>query len=300
MSTAINKYIYVTTNKKFDRQIRASYSITEIVEHANDLKHDLIREALRLVGVSGGIEITSISDIPSSGTGLGSSSTYTVGLLNALYGYVGRHVGPERLAKEACQIEIEVLGKPIGKQDQYAAAYGGLQFIQFNPDGSVFVDPIMCEPETKKRLEARLMMFYTGMTRSADNILAEQSRNTASDDEKRRALRRMKGQADEARRALEENCLDEFGQTLHEGWQLKRSLAGGISNSKIDEWYDTARAHGAIGGKILGAGGGGFLLVYAHEEQHQIIEDALPDLRRTPFALEPQGSKIIFVEENAR
>jgi D-glycero-alpha-D-manno-heptose-7-phosphate kinase len=300
VSTAINKYIYVTTNRKFDRQIRASYSVTEIVDKVDDLRHELIREALRLVGIGGGIEITSISDIPSSGTGLGSSSTYTVGLLNALYAYLGRHAGPERLGSEACQIEIDILGKPIGKQDQYAAAYGGLEYIQFNPDGTVFVDPIMCEPATKKRLESRLMMFYTGMTRSADNILSEQSKNTASDEDKKRALRKMKAQADQARQALEENCLDEFGHILHEGWILKRGLAGGISNPQIDGWYETARAHGAIGGKILGAGGGGFLLVYAHEEQHSIIEEALPDLRRMPFALEPQGSKIIFVEENAR
>jgi D-glycero-alpha-D-manno-heptose-7-phosphate kinase len=299
VSTAIAKYIYININKKFDRKVRASYSITEIVDEANQLQHELIREALNLVGIGSGVEITSISDIPSSGTGLGSSSTYTVGLLNALYAYTGRHVGPDRLAREASMIEIEVCGKPIGKQDQYAAAYGGLDYIQFNPDGSVFVDPIIMDPATKSRLQDRLIMLYTGMTRSADGILKEQSENTVSDETKRLVLAKMKGQADDMRQALEQNCLDEFGALLHEGWTLKKSLASGISNSKIDEWYGIARSHGAIGGKILGAGGGGFLLLYAYPEQHPILTSALHELVHTPFRLEPQGSKIIFVEETS-
>lgn len=299
VSTAISKYIYININRKFDRKVRASYSVTEIVDEAGQLQHELIREALKLVGIGSGVEITSISDIPSSGTGLGSSSTYTVGLLNALYAYTGRHVGPERLAREACMIEIEVCGKPIGKQDQYAAAYGGLEYIQFNPDGSVFVDPIIMDPATKSRLQDRLLLLYTGMTRSADGILKEQSQNTASDETKRLVLSKMKKQADQMRCALEQNCLDEFGALLHEGWTLKRSLASGISNPKIDEWYGIARSHGAIGGKILGAGGGGFLLLYAYPEQHPVLISALQELVPTPFRLEPQGSKIIFVEESA-
>lgn len=297
VSTAIAKYIYINLNKKFDRKVRASYSVTEIVDEASQLQHELIREALKLVGISSGIEITSISDIPSSGTGLGSSSTYTVGLLNALYAYTGRHVGPERLAREACMIEIDVCGKPIGKQDQYAAAYGGLEYIQFNVDGSVFVDPIIMDPGTKSRLQDRLLMLYTGMTRSADGILKEQSANTSTEKDKRLVLGQMKKQADEMRVALEQNCLDDFGSLLHEGWTLKKSLATGISNPKIDEWYGIARSHGAIGGKILGAGGGGFLLLYAYPEQHAILTSALHELVPTPFRLEPQGSKIIFVEE---
>jgi len=297
VSTAISRGIYITTNRKFDSQLRVSYSITEIVDKAQDVKHEIVRECLKYVGIGGGIEITSISDIPSSGTGLGSSSTYTVGLLNALYAYVGKHAGPERLAREACEIEIEILKKPIGKQDQYAAAYGGLQYIQFNPDGSVFVDPVMCDVKTKQRLEDRILMLYTGTTRSADNILNEQSRNTASDQEKKRALRKMKDLADQAKKALESNSLDDFGRLLDEGWHLKKSLASGISNPVIDDWYDTARKHGALGGKILGAGGGGFLMLYAHPEQHEIICEALPDLKRTSIQLEPQGSKIIFIEE---
>lgn len=297
VSTAINKYIYITTNRKFDDQVRASYSVTEIVPGAEDLKHELIRETLKLVGIGKGIEITSISDIPSAGTGLGSSSTYTVGLLNALYAYTGRFVGPDRLAHEACRIEIDVCGKPIGKQDQFAAAFGGLQHIRFNPDGGVFADPIICEPRTKERLQDRLLMLYTGVTRAADGILEEQARNTDADEARFATLRMMKRQAEEMKVALEGNCLDAFGELLHEGWELKKTLAEGISNKRIDGWYTTARKHGAIGGKLLGAGGGGFLLLYAHPEQHGIICSALSELRMTPFKFEQQGSKIIFVEE---
>lgn len=298
LSTSINKYIYINVNKKFDDKIRASYSVTEIVDNVEDLKHELIRESLNLVVPQCGIEITSISDIPSQGTGLGSSSTYTVGLLNSLYAHVGQHVGAKRLAEEACEIEIERCGKPIGKQDQYIAAFGGLQFIRFNPDESVFVDPVICAPETKMRLQHRLLMLYTGLTRSADKILEEQSLNTENNTEKRNSLRRMTQLAQQLRDALVENDLDGFGEILHQGWMEKKKLASGISNPQIDQWYATAREHGAIGGKVLGAGGGGFLLLYAHPETFPEIMRALPELQPVSFRLEPQGSKIIYVEEN--
>lgn len=300
VSTPINKYIYITVNKKFDHKIRASYSVTEIVDTIDDLKHVLIREALRVVGLDGGIEITSISDIPSRGTGLGSSSTYTVGLLNALYAYKGQHVGAERLAREACLIEIDLCGKPIGKQDQYIAAYGGLQYIHFNTDEFVFVDPIICSPETKMELQRRLLLLYTGSTRSADKILVEQTYNTENDEDKQRALRRMAKLAQRLRDALSTNDLEPFGEILHQGWLEKRKLASGISNSRIDEWYERARKSGAIGGKITGAGGGGFLLLYAPPNQHGEILQALPELRPVPFRFEPQGSKIVYVEEGDR
>ena len=229
---------------------------------------------------------------------MGSSSTYTVGLLNALYAYTGQYVGAERLAREACQIEIEICGKPIGKQDQYIAAYGGVQHIRFNPDESVFVDPIICSPETKRELQRGLLLLYTGLTRSADDILAEQTRNTENDDGKRRALRTMVKLAQELREALAANDLGSFGEILHQGWLEKKKMASGISNSKIDEWYERARQHGAIGGKITGAGGGGFLLLYASPQRHEEIVRALPELRPVAFRFEPQGSKIIYVEEN--
>lgn len=298
VSTAINKYIYITVNRKFDREIRASYSITEMVDRVSDLQHELIREALTMLSLHGGIEITSISDVPSRGTGLGSSSTYTVGLLHALYAYVGRHVGAERLGREACDIEITRCAKPIGKQDQYIAAYGGLQFIQFNPDESVWVDPIICGAHTRRRLQERLLMLYTGMTRSANDVLHEQRANTEQRSDARLRLRRMTQLAHDLRAALNRDDLDAFGEILHEGWTLKRNLATSISNSRIDEWYALARRYGATGGKILGAGGGGFLLLYAPVERHEDIIAALPELRRMPFHFEPQGSKIIYVEDN--
>ncbi len=298
LSTAINKYIYINVNKKFNDQIRASYSVTEIVDNVDELKHELIRESLKMVLPPCGIEITSISDIPSQGTGLGSSSTYTVGLLKSLYAHKGQHVGAERLAKGACEIEIERCKKPIGKQDQYIAAYGGFQYIRFNSDESVFVDPVICSPETKLQLQRCLLMLYTGMTRSTDKILKEQSINTKIDEKKRFSLRKMTELAGELRDALLCNDLDGFGEILHQGWMEKRKLAAGISNHRIDRWYAIARQHGAIGGKVLGAGGGGFLLLFAPPESFQDIMRALPDLKPVPFNLEPQGSKIIYVEEN--
>jgi len=295
VSTAIDKYIYITVNKKFDEKIRASYSITEFADEPKQLKHELIREALLLLGIKGGIEITSISDIPSRGTGLGSSSTYTVGLLNALYAFQGKHASAEKLAAEACEIEIDRCGKPIGKQDQYAAAFGNLNYIQFNPDGSVFVDPIICKPETKRKLEGNLLMLYTGITREAEGILENQRRNIISKVEKRRCLGRMVSLAQQLRDALRKNDLSAFGELLHQNWLEKKTLAGGISNPKIDGWYETARKKGAIGGKILGAGGGGFLLLYAPKSKHKEIVEALPELRPVKIGLEPQGSKIIYV-----
>ncbi|HWW88358.1 MAG TPA: hypothetical protein VNZ26_32410 [Vicinamibacterales bacterium] len=298
LSAAINKYIYITVNKKFDRKIRASYSITEIVDHVDELKHELIREALRLVGLEGGVEITSISDVPSEGTGLGSSSSYTVGLLKALYAYAGRHVGADRLAHEACHIEIDICGKPIGKQDQYIAAYGGLQFLQFNADDSVFVDPVICSPATRHELQRMLLLFYTGVTRSANDLLADQRRNTESNGDTRLALQTMAAQARELRDALVINDLGAFGEILHQGWLAKKKMANGISNGRIDEWYERARRHGAIGGKIAGAGGGGFLLLCAPVDRHEGLRRALGELQPMEFRFEPQGSKIVFMEEN--
>ena len=297
ISTSINKYIYITVNKKFDHQIRASYSVTEMVDSVDELQHELIREALRVVGLDGGIEITSISDIPSKGTGLGSSSTYTIGLLNALYAYKGKYVGAERLAREACQIEIDICGKPIGKQDQYIAAYGGLQNIQFNPDESVFVSPVIFSPEIKQKLQKNLLLFYTGITRSADKILKEQTSNTENSREKRAVLQKIVGIAQDMHAALAANDLSGFGEMLHQGWLAKKQMALGISTSLIDEWYQLAQKHGAIGGKITGAGGGGFLLFYAPASRHVEIKKALIDLQPVNFRFEPQGSKIIYVEE---
>jgi len=296
IATAINKYMYITVNRKFDGKIRASYSITEIVDRVDDLKHELIREALRVTGIAGGIEITSISDIPSHGTGLGSSSTYTVGLLHALHAFAGRHAGAKRLAEEACEIELDRLRKPIGKQDQYIAAYGGLQFIKFEADG-VFLEPLLPGGEFRRDLEDHLLLLYTGLTRSADSILAEQQRNYQNDDAAFDDAVRLRDLAIELRAAILERRLGAVGEILDAGWRIKRGLAPGISSPRIDEWYSRARGAGAIGGKLVGAGGGGFLLLFAapHDQVH--IREALPELQPVPIHLEPFGSRIIYVEE---
>lgn len=299
VSTAIDKYIYITVNKKFDRKIRASYSVTEIVDRVDDLRNELIKEALKTVGLDAGVEITSISDVPSEGTGLGSSSTYTVGLLNALYAHLGVHAGCERLAHEACQIEIDRCSKPIGKQDQYIASYGGLQFIQFNPDGTVFVDPIVCARKTKQRIQDCSLLLYTGMTRSADHVLDEQQRNIKSDPATYTSMRALAALAADLRRAICADDAERFGDILHESWMRKREAAGSVTNAVIDGWYERALAAGATGGKILGAGGGGFLLLWAEPGRHHSIIASLPELRPTPWRLEPQGSKIIYVEEGS-
>lgn len=295
VSTAINKYVYIAVNRQFDGRILVNYSKAEVVAKVSDIENNLVREALNLTGVGGGIHITSISDIPSEGSGMGSSSSYIVGLLNALYAYKGQHITAERLAKEACQIEIDILKKPIGKQDQYIAAYGGFQYMQFNDDESVYVDPIIFSSDTKFDLKNKLMLFYTHKTRSADPILAKQTKNLATSEEKRKAMEKMVKIAKDLKEELVNNNLRSFGKQLHENWLLKRKMADGVTNSEIDKWYSIALKNGAVGGKILGAGGGGFLLFYAPLEKHDKIISALAELTLVDFKFEPQGSKIIFI-----
>lgn len=296
LSTAIDKYIFATVNRKFDEHIRISYSKTEIVEKVDEVQHDLVRESMKLTGVDKGIEITTIADIPSQGTGLGSSSTFTIGILNALHAYKGEHVSAETLAREACKIEIETVKEPIGKQDQYIAAYGGLQFIQFNKDGSVFVDPVICSSELKEALHGNLMLFYTGITRRANTILSEQKKNSSSS--KLSELRSIKELAFIGKKALEVNhSIDEFGRLMDEGWKVKKSLASGITNAEIDDIYEKAKKSGALGGKITGAGGGGFLLLYVPKSRQAHVRSALQPLKQIDFRFEPQGSKIIYVTD---
>jgi len=293
-STAINKYIYVTINKKFDNRIRVSYSSTEIVDHVDDLRHGLVREAMKLTGLDQGVEITTIADIPSRGTGLGSSSSLTVGLLNALYAYQGILKSRHTLANEACKIEIEILGEPIGKQDQFIAAYGGIQHIQFNPDESVYVDPVICSPKTKQNLENHMLLFYTGITRKASKILTKQIENT---EKKTKNLIKMKELSEKVRDSICSNKIKQVGKYLNDGWLYKRELASGISNPIIDKYYQKALKAGALGGKILGAGGGGFLLIFCEPKYHEMVKKAVKDLPLVPIKLEPQGSKIIYVED---
>jgi len=295
VSTAINQFVYVTINKKFDDRIRVSYSRTEEARSVDRIKHPLVREAMKLLGITGGIETTSIADIPARGTGLGSSSSFTVGLLHALHAYAERHASAEQLAREACEIEIQLCGEPIGKQDQYAAAFGGLNFIQFNQDDSVIIEPIICRRQTVEQLQSHTLTFYTGITRSASGILQHQQSAMASERKKQKVMQKMVDLARQLRLDLQQNRADAFGEIIHEGWMLKKSLTSGISTDLIDEWYRKARKAGAVGGKLLGAGAGGFLMLYAPPDRHDAIARALSNLRRMDFRFEQQGSRIIFV-----
>lgn len=293
LSTSIDKYMYIAVNKKFDGNIRLSYSKTEEVDSVSDIKHPLVREALDLVGITGGIEIASMADIPSKGSGLGSSSSYTVGLLNALYAYKNTYVPKEILAQQACEIEINRCKEPIGKQDQYAAAFGGLNLIRFHADESVSVDPVICKPEVMQKVEDSTLVFFTGRTRSASAVL--QSQSEALKIENRRILmRRMVELAFELKKELESGDVDHFGSILDENWRLKAQLTSGITDPQIDNWYQKGILHGAKGGKLLGAGNGGFIMFLAPPESHQKIKSALGDLKSIKFGFDRTGAQIVF------
>ncbi len=292
LSTTIDQHIYVTIHRRFESTIRVSYSRTEVASTLDEVQHELVREAMRRVEIDEPLEITTIGDVP-SGTGMGSSSTLTVGLLAALHGYRNRVVSSRLLAEQACQIEIDVLGKPIGRQDQYAAGFGGLNYIRFNPDDTVDVEPVPCRPETMAELEKQTLLVYTGQTRDANVILERQSGATGDSMD---ILRSMRDLAHEMRDALgSDGDLDRFAALLHEGWALKRSLGCGITNDQVNDWYEAARRAGALGGKLLGAGGGGFLLLIAPTWRHRAIREALGRPRELPFRIARHGSRLIFV-----
>jgi hypothetical protein len=292
LSTSINKYCYISIHPYFnENQTLLKYSENELVDEISQIKHKIFRQVLGDMNVHG-VEITSTADIP-GGTGLGSSSTFTVGLLNTLKCYNGKFVSKNKLAALACEVEIEKLGNPIGKQDQYGAALGGLNFIKFNQDGSVSHEPIMMEGKTYKKLQKNLLMFYTGTTRSANTILAEQTKNITSED-KAKNLLKMCGLAKDMKSALESNDISSFGKILDEGWQLKKELASGIANPAIDEAYDIAMKNGALGGKLLGAGGGGFLLFYCEEEKQAQLKKAI-GLKELDFSFERDGTSVIYI-----
>lgn len=291
LSSAIDKYIFVTVKNRFDEKIRVGYTQTEMVDSLDKIQHELIREALRTTGVERGVEVTTMGDIPSEGTGLGSSSTVTVGALQALYTYLGEIVSMERLAREACEIEIGKLGKSIGIQDQYIAAYGNLRFFEFLPDGHVRVEKLNLDPDFKRALDECFLLFFTGINRQADTVLKEQKKNIR---DRMDVLREIKDMAYQAKQELEKGNSDSFGALLHEAWLLKKRMAGQISNGRIDEMYDAARRAGARGGKITGAGGGGFLLLYAPYERQGEVRQAMAGLQELPFRLEKDGTKVIF------
>jgi D-glycero-alpha-D-manno-heptose-7-phosphate kinase len=298
VSSALNKYVYITINRLspyFENRILLKYSDSELVDSVEDIRHPIIREAMKLTGVIDSVEIASMADIP-AGTGLGSSSTYAVGLLHALHAFKGEYVSASQLAQEACEIEIERLHDPIGKQDQYIAAYGGFCYIRFNQDESVYVDPIVCSAATRETLQDNLMIFYTGVTRRSTDILRVQNDCTES---KIEVLRKMKqlcgGLLDVVR---EGRSLNQFGDILHQSWLHKKTLVNAITNDSIDEYYEKAMNAGALGGKILGAGGGGFLLFYVEPQNQVRVRRSLVELQELPFRFEPQGSKVIYISDD--
>lgn len=294
ISSAIDKYIYVVIKERFDKNIRVGYTKTEMVDSVDEIEHELVRECMRMTGITGGVEIATMADIPSQGSGLGSSSTVTVGLLHAMYAFQGELVTPARLAEEACRIEIEILGKPIGKQDQYIAAYGNLRFIDFCSDGTVNARRVELSDDHRRRFGECLMLFYTGITRKADNILSQQKANIA---DRMRVLNQIRDQVCEIEHCLTNNNINKIGRLMHTGWELKKQMAERISSSNIDGLYEAALDAGATGGKIAGAGGGGFLLLYCPPDRQHAVRSVLSELKELPFNLERDGTKVIF---NAR
>lgn len=297
LSMAIDKHMYVTVSPRFEKTTRVAYTKVEIADSVNDIQHELVREALKITGLGRHIEITTVGDVP-SGTGMGSSSSLTVGVLQALYAYKGQIISAKNVAEQACQIEIDILGKPIGKQDQYAAAFGGLNYIRFNSDDTVDVEPVPAPRETMQELSSRMMLLYTEQQRDADGILKRQSEGTK---DRMPVLREMRDLAQEMRVAITgANGLDEFAKLLHHGWELKRSLGFGISMERVDSWYEQARKLGAQGGKLLGAGGGGFLLLVAPKERHNMIREALGIPRELTLDIDRRGGRVIFISDHQR
>lgn len=294
ISCGIDKFVFITVNPRFDPGVRVSYSRTEDVPSADAIEHPLVRAAMLKLGVKTGLEITSVADVPAKGSGLGSSSAFTVGLLHALYAYKGIYRSRSDLGAEACNIEIDICGEPIGKQDQYAAAVGGLNEIRFNPDDTVFVEPIITPRGFLEIFESSLMIFYTGVTRSASAILKQQAQIMEKDGNKSALVRRMAEMVIPFREALQAGDLQVVGDILHSGWEMKCAVSAGITNQRIDEMYARGRTAGALGGKLLGAGGGGFMLFCVRPERREEVARALHEYREVPFTINWTGTTIVF------
>ncbi len=291
LNCAIDKYIYVIVKERFDDDIYVNYSKKEIVSKVSDLEHELVREAMLMTGVTEGVEITTLADIPSAGSGLGSSSAVTVGLLHALFAYQGHQVSAEELARRACEIEIERCGKPIGKQDQYIAAFGGMRDIRFGPGERVVAEELGLSAAERRALQHQILLFYTGITRSADSILAEQSANIAATLPELHLLRDLAGFAVDR---LRSGDVDAIGPVLRKSWDAKRKLASGVSNGQIDDAVGRALEAGATGAKLTGAGGGGFLLVICPMERQRAVRRILADMRELPIKLDRLGSRVVL------
>jgi D-glycero-alpha-D-manno-heptose-7-phosphate kinase len=292
LNCALDKYVYVIVKQRFDDDIYVNYSKKEIVSRVEDLEHELVREAMQMTGVTNGVEITTLADIPSAGgSGLGSSSAVTVGLLHALFAYQGRQVSAEELAERACTIEIERCEKPIGKQDQYIAAFGGIRDIRFGPGDEVVAEELGLCPTDRRALQQQVMLFYTGITRSANTILAEQNANIDATRPQLDLLRDLAGFAAERLRGGD---VDAIGPALRESWEAKRKLASGVSNDQVDRAVTRALDAGASGAKLTGAGGGGFLLVICPMEQQRAVRQSLADMRELPVKLDRLGSRVVL------
>lgn len=295
VSTALNMYVYIMVTKRFDDQIRVCYRVQEMADHVDKIQHNIIREAMKIAGIEKGVDIVYSADIPisTSGVGLASSSAMAVGVLNALFAYKGVQLSPRRLAEYACEIEIERLKNPIGIQDQYAVAFGGLKRYRFYPGGQVAVQTVVCNPRLLTLLKKRLMLFYTGITRLASDVLSDQKQNIV---DRMPVLDQMTDMVDESISALQEGELNKWGYMLDRAWSLKKAMSDKINNTCIEEMYQKGKDAGALGGKILGAGGGGFLLLYVPEEKQTKVREALKDYRQIEFDFEREGSRIIFME----
>lgn len=292
LSTTINKYMYISSHRPFEDFIRAKYAKTETVKNVDQLKHPIIRAILKKFDIKNSFEIASISDIP-AGTGLASSSSFTVGLLQNLYAVNVPVASKDQLAEDACHIEIDILNEPIGKQDQYAAAHGGMNVINFNQDGSVSVEPVNISAQTKKQLEENLVLFYIGKQREASSVLKEQMKNMRSQD-KVEMLKDMVALVPELKTCLEKGDLDLFGGLLHKNWLFKQQLSAQISNNDINNLYELGIKNGATGGKLLGAGGGGFLLFYCEKQRQDKLRNALSSLKELDFEFDVNGSQVIY------
>ena len=295
ISAAIDKYIYITVNQRFEKSIRVSYSETEIVDDVEQIKHPIVREALKLLNLKERMEITSIADVPSQ-TGLGTSSSFTVGLLNALHTYKKEKLSAQELAEEACYLEIELLGEPIGKQDQYVASLGGIVCLEIDRLGNVKTYPLHLSCDALDQLESNTLLFYSGIRRSASSVLSVQNKESSLDKEKVvESLHQIKQIGKEIKEAFEEEDLSRFGQLLDLHWQTKKNLSDKISASQIDLWYEKAKENGALGGKLMGAGGGGFFMFYCNNGKNgfrkMMEKEGLSEMR---FHIDFEGSKVLI------
>jgi D-glycero-alpha-D-manno-heptose-7-phosphate kinase len=302
IAAAVDKYTLVTVHTRFDDDIKLNYSKTEQVDSVEKVRHNIFREGLKLLEINSGVELTSLSDIPGS-SGLGTSGSFTIALLNALHTYKKEFVSQKQLAEEACRIEIEILKEPIGKQDQYIAAFGGLQSLVFEKDGEVKVEPVKMSEEARDELHSNIILMYTGISRSASNILREQHKKSEDNEmETIEALHEIKRIGIDTKKALELGQVDKLGEFLDEHWNVKKRLSRNITNKYMDDCYNHARANGALGGKIMGAGGGGFFMFYHNgnntEKTSFIKEMSKMGLKRMRYNFDFEGSKIILNMKN--